>query len=97
MRVHRLHQLNPVPVTQGEPESRTVSICLRVIMGNGPEENMSSDHTYFPQVMATQGPADGGIFNLQPSGCPVLLTQPDTQCLRGTADLRSDGADSGPL
>ncbi len=34
---------------------------------------MSLDHTYSNQVMATQGREDGGVFDLQPSGCPVPL------------------------
>lgn len=32
---------------------------------------MTADHTYSNQAMATQGLADGGVFNLRPSGCPV--------------------------
>ncbi|KKF38015.1 hypothetical protein SY86_00250 [Erwinia tracheiphila] len=52
-------------------ERRTVSILFRVIMLTVSEQNMSSDHTYSTQRMATAGQANGGVFNLRPSGCPV--------------------------
>lgn len=48
-----------------------VSILLRVIMGKGSEQNMYPDHTYSNHCMTTQSPADGAVFNLRTSGCPV--------------------------
>lgn len=55
---------------------------------------MSSEHTYFTQSMATPGLADGGVFNLQPTGCLVLSNLYMRRFIMGWKRLRGQRKES---